>query len=164
MQRGNGGLAEYRYDPAGRLDRLSQSGGAGEPFVQTTLYNPASQVVGVTQANDNYVYADRPKLTNLTYDGRNRDQTLATNGGYDPNQNLINDGQRVFTYDVENRLVHAGGGQGGTFDVGYDPLGRLSSTNASGTVTNFLYDNQRLVGEYGASGTPLRQCPWPQCR
>jgi RHS repeat-associated protein len=44
--------------------------------------------------------------------------------------------------------------------LGYDPLGRLATTTAttggSSAVTNFLYDGDRLVGEYGASGAALR--------
>lgn len=42
--------------------------------------------------------------------------------------------------------------------LAYDPLGRLAAaTTGTGVVTHFLYDGQRLVAEYGATGAALRR-------
>ncbi|MBI1185861.1 MAG: hypothetical protein GC206_00725 [Alphaproteobacteria bacterium] len=38
----------------------------------------------------------------------------------------------------------------------YDPLGRLRSTSAGGTTTEFLYDGDALIGEY-VGGTLARR-------
>jgi YD repeat-containing protein len=37
--------------------------------------------------------------------------------------------------------------------LSYDPLGRLWQTTSGSIVTQFLYDGDRLVGEYGTTGT-----------
>lgn len=161
LTRGNGGSAQYGYDGAGRLNRLTQAGAATQPIsTQTLTYNPASQVESVTQADVNYVWQGRPKPVDLAYDGLNRDNTITVlSGGYDANANLGNDGHRSFTYDQENRLIHVTPSPGATWPeltLRYDPLGRLFQTvTGAGVSTTFLYDGDRLVGEYNGS-SPLR--------
>jgi RHS repeat-associated protein len=80
----------------------------------------------------------------------------ALSGGYDARGNLTFDGQRSFTYDVENRLRSASGG-GAPITLDYDPQGRLRQIAGSAT-TQLLYDGDRLVAEYdGGASTPLRR-------
>jgi len=71
--------------------------------------------------------------------------------------NLTSDGLRTFDYDLENRLLSVTGSASGT--LAYDPLGRLRSYTAGAVTTEFLYDGDRLVGEYatGQLTTPLRR-------
>src|SRR5690606_1438649 len=57
--------------------------------------------------------------------------------------------------DTENRLVSVSGAQSAT--LSYDPLGRLWEASTSAGVTRFLYDGDRLIGEYASSGTLLRR-------
>jgi RHS repeat-associated protein len=164
LDRGNGGYATYGYDSAGLLAGLTQAGAAAAPAsLQAISYNAASQVKQLDQQSDSYVWTGRPPTApSRTYDGLNRDATYTAIQGYNDNGDLTKDGVRVFTYDLENRLTRMApaSGPGVTLDLGYDPLGRLARTTAtvggSATDTNFLYDGDRLVGEYGSGGTALR--------
>lgn len=75
---------------------------------------------------------------------------LAANG------NLTGDGSSTYLYDVENRLVSAGGGSSAS--LRYDPLGRLYETSGGAAgITRFLYDGDELVAEYSGSGAMLRR-------
>jgi RHS repeat-associated protein len=160
--------AKYDYDGAGQLWHVEQVQDPSKAhFKQTLTYNAAAQLDTFIQDAQAYVWQGRPpEAPSRTFDGLNRDQTLAviTGGGYDNNGNLQNDGARRFTYDKENRLkrVEPASGTGPTIDLTYDPLGRLASTTtapspgAATTRTEFLYDGDRLVGEYGTAGAPLR--------
>jgi RHS repeat-associated protein len=75
---------------------------------------------------------------------------LAANG------NLTSDGSSTYLYDVENRLVSAGGGS--SANLRYDPLGRLYETSGGAAgITRFLYDGDELVAEYSGSGAMLRR-------
>jgi RHS repeat-associated protein len=74
---------------------------------------------------------------------------------YDTNQNLKGDGTHTFTYDAENRLLTVVGGAG--LQVAYDPLGRIKQTTSASVTTQFLYDGDRLSGEYSNAGTLLRR-------
>lgn len=69
---------------------------------------------------------------------------LAANG------NLTGDGSSTYLYDVENRLVSAGGGS--SANLRYDPLGRLYETSGGAAgITRVLYDGDTLVAEYSAA-------------
>jgi len=75
---------------------------------------------------------------------------------YDANGNLTSDGSSSFVYDAENRLVSASGARNAT--LVYDPLGRLFQTSGgTAGVTQFLYDGDALIGEYGPSGAMDRR-------
>jgi RHS repeat-associated protein len=90
-------------------------------------------------------------------DGLNRNATVAgVTQTYDRFGNLTSDGTRTFTYDSENRLLTESGPV--TLALSYDPMGRLQQSVINGTTTQFLYDDDALVGEYPATGnTPLRR-------
>jgi RHS repeat-associated protein len=57
-------------------------------------------------------------------------------------------------YDLENRLTSATGTYNASLT--YDPLGRLSQTTG-GSITNFVYDDDRIAMEYDGGGTLLRR-------
>jgi RHS repeat-associated protein len=100
----------------------------------------------------------------------------STGFAYDANANLTSDGFTTYGYDVENRLVSAGGAYGAA--LAYDPNGRLfqlagTAVWGSGITwgasssqpfrwnsasTQFLYDGDALVAEYNtSSGALLRR-------
>jgi RHS repeat-associated protein len=58
-------------------------------------------------------------------------------------------------YDAENRLVRASGATSAT--LAYDPLGRLWQVSGGSGTTRFVYDGDRLVAEYNASGAILHR-------
>jgi hypothetical protein len=79
------------------------------------------------------------------------------NGNLTADTNCVNPGDSTRTnylYDVENRLVSAGGASAAV--LRYDPLGRLYETTGAVT-TRFLYDGDELVSEYDDAGNILRR-------
>jgi RHS repeat-associated protein len=78
----------------------------------------------------------------------------AVTASYDLNGNLTADGTFTYEYDEENRLRSATGPHNVTYQ--YDPVGRRHSKTVDGTVTQYLSENDEEIGEYTASGTPLR--------
>ena len=155
----NGGVStSYGYDPAGRLNSLTNNLPATAYNNQWTFaYNPASQIIQTVRSNDTFAWTahvnvDRPYATN----GLNQYSTAGpATFGYDPNGNLTSDGSTTFLYDIENRLVSASGAK--VAALRYDPMGRLYEVSGSSGTTRFLYDGDALVGEYNASGILLRR-------
>lgn len=103
---------------------------------------------------NNSAYQKLPTNVSVTaaYDGLNRDAAVQAIDGFDTRQNQLRstDGARVFTYDQENRLKSSTKA-GATVNLTYDPLGRLNSTQVGSTTTTFLYEGDRLIGEYNGS-------------
>lgn len=156
LSRGNGAATTYGYTAASRLTSLVHNleGSTTTNDANWAFgYNVAGQVNSRTLVQ---VYERTVSTLNQSYtpDGLNRYTTVAGSAfNYDGRQNLISDGSRNFTYDLENRLLTATGSVSGTLT--YDPLGRLRSYATGGTTTEFLYDGDRLVAEYNASGGAL---------
>jgi RHS repeat-associated protein len=151
-----GGAATiYGYDAADRLTALSHDlSGTVADVNYGFSFNPASQLRTQSQSNGAYLWTPTPTTLAATADGLNRDAAIVAVGGYDANQNLTRDGDRTFTYDGENRLRTMAGPAAMTLD--YDPLGRLRQSTVGGALTQFLYDGDRLVGEYSGGGSVLR--------
>ena len=152
-----GATTTYGYDAASRLSSQTHDlAGAGSDQALTFGYNAASQIVTRTSANDAYA-SNTAYAVNRSYSVNGLNQYTAAGPaafGYDVNGNLTSDGTRTFTYDAENRLVAASGGVA----LAYDPLGRLFQTaSGSAGTTQFLYDGDELVAEYGAGGILLRR-------
>jgi len=147
----------YSHDTADRLTALNQNLYAST-FDQgyTFDYSPASQMISRVVTNAAYDWARTVGVKSWTHDGLNRDAAIAAvGGGYDARGNLTFDGVRTFAYDVENRLTSVSGPASMT--LSYDPAGRLHQTVAGATTTQFLYDGDRLVAEYGPTGALLRR-------
>ncbi|HEY1749701.1 MAG TPA: RHS repeat-associated core domain-containing protein, partial [Caulobacteraceae bacterium] len=170
MTRGNGLATAYQYDAAGRLTCLARSCTASPPtgLAFSYAYSPASQTLARTTSSDVLTWSNYPANASKTYDGLNRDASLAAlgtqlpcrgSGGYDCNGNVLAGGAAQYGYDQENRLVGAATpSPGPTEALNYDPLGRLRTTVVTGgATTQFLYDGDRLVGEYDGSGALLRR-------
>ncbi len=157
-----GGLTSYGYSQASRLTSLVHNleGPTTTNDANWTFgYNVAGQVNSRTLVQ---VYERTVSTLNQAYtpDGLNRYTTVGGNAfNYDGRQNLISDGSRNFTYDLENRLLTATGSVSGTLT--YDPLGRLRSYATGGTTTEFLYDGDRLVAEYVSNAVARRYAHGP---
>ena len=164
----------YSYDPAGRLASFSHATGSNSNNVGWTLTrNSASQIATEMRDNDSYAWVPEAGSTNFTetYVANGLNQYSSVDGTgfcYDANGNLTADGNHVFLYDVENRLVERrnqvgttcptqSSGYTGTLlaKLNYDPLGRLYQVQAgaSGPTRRFLYDGDAIVGEYGTTNT-----------
>lgn len=150
------------YDGFARLGSVTHDlDGAGTARDLTIgfAYNPASQVVTRAQSND--LYEQTVAATNRAYavNGLNQYTQISGDGAatlsHDANGNLTSDGSTAFVYDAENRLVRASGATSAT--LAYDPLGRLWQVSGGSGTTRFVYDGDRLVAEYNASGAILRR-------
>ena len=153
ITRRNGTVTEYGYDAAGRLVSLVHKTSSGAvASSQAFTYSPAGEVISQAQVAPNYVWTGHPtSTTNVTHDGLNRDAAMAAAAGYDANGNLISDGVRTFTYDVENRLTGVSGG-GAPITLTYDPLGRWTMGGGA-NYGNAAYDGDRLVYDMNGAGT-----------
>ena len=157
QSRGNGASTWTSRDGVGRLNGLGHYYGGGTAADVLWLYqhNPASQIASATRDNDTYAWTrhypvNRPYTTN----GLNQYSGVGTLSYlYDANGNLISDGTRTYSYDVENRMVASSNGAA----LSYDPLGRLYQVTLAAATTRFLYDGDALVAEYDASGVMSRR-------
>jgi RHS repeat-associated protein len=162
LQRGdstNGFITRFGYDSAGRVNSIANDlNSAADDFTIGLTYNPASQIVQETRDNAAYSWSEAYNV-NRGYSTNGLNQ-YATAGPatftYDANGSLTSDGSANFGYDVENRLVSASGAK--TAALVYDPLGHLFQTSggASG-ATQFLYDGDELVDEFGSAGSLLNR-------
>jgi RHS repeat-associated protein len=125
-------------------------------------YNPASQVVARSLTNSTYDYQIPVANQVYTSNGRNQIAQIAGTGGgtigWDANGNLTSDGQTNptnYVYDAENRLVSTSGAK--TAALTYDPMGRLYQVSDFAGAQRFLYDGDRLILEYNASGVVQRR-------
>jgi RHS repeat-associated protein len=154
----SGDNSNYTWDGMGRLASLTDAfaGGTGNN-VSTFAYNPASQVTQRTRSNDAYAWSAHYNAAfAYTTNGLNQySQAGGTSFEYDDNGNLTL-GSGIYLYDVENRLVQAGGAT--SANLVYDPLGRLFQVSGgSAGITQFLYDGDELVAEYDGTGAMVRR-------
>jgi RHS repeat-associated protein len=176
---GVGQLALYTYDSFGRrtnaafagsttlsegmlYDSASRPAITGYTFGDTTKntqewmsYSAAGQIITKLNTNDLFDAATATGVSqSYTLNGLNQISTAGSyNFTYGAAGNLASDGVNSYGYDNFNRMLSAP-----NFQLGYDALGRLyQTTNASGTLTQYLYDGQALIGEYDGNGNVLRR-------
>jgi RHS repeat-associated protein len=157
---GPGGFTTvHHYDTVQRLAVMGNDlPGTANDMSVTLAYNPASQIRQYSRDNNAYAWTGSVAV-NRPYSVNGQNQYIAAGPAtflYDPNGNLISDGTTSFVYDVENRLLSASGTKNGA--LVYDPLGRLAQTSGGAAgVTQFLYDGDKLIAEYDASGALTRR-------
>ncbi|MDR6624334.1 RHS repeat-associated core domain-containing protein [Caulobacter segnis] len=158
LTRGNGATTNYGYDPSNLLLSSLSHGvpaAAADSVTYGMSYNASGQITRRTVSNPVYVFP-QPDPGDRVYGSNGLNQMTSagsTSINYDARGNLRSDGSTTWTYDAENRL------RGNTFgaSLSYDPLGRLYQTTAAGTVTRYLYDGSKVIGEYSNTGTLLRR-------
>ncbi len=156
ITRPNGAASDFGYDLASRLTLLTQDvSGTANDLSRTFTYTLASQLQTRINATAAHAFSPAPGSSAYAANGRNQYTTVAgATFSHDLNGNLTGDGSRSFGYDAENRLTSVSGSASMTLT--YDPLGRLRQTTAGATTTDFLYEGDRLIGEYNGS-TLLRR-------
>ncbi|QLQ13379.1 MAG: hypothetical protein HZY74_08935 [Brevundimonas sp.] len=168
--------AGFTYDNLGRRTQLSRTGaattswsyvansrnyslmqdlsGTANDVTYALSFKPAGQVISRDVSNSAYQFP-MVAAPNTAYvpDGLNQyDSVGGTAFTHDARGNLTSDGTRTYTYDPLNRLTGITGG-GASVTLAYDPLGRLKTLTDGGTASDWLWDGDRLVGEYNAGGT-----------
>lgn len=166
----------FGYDEIGRLDEVYINSPNNAYDVKWLLpRNPASQIRTETQSNDQYSW-DGFHAVDRAYETNGLNQYTSVSGQpycYDANGNLTLDGQYVYLYDVENRLVEmramtntncASLSYSGQIKASllYDPLGRLAQTTnyingvSQGTRT-YLHDGDALVAVFDSNGALIER-------
>jgi len=151
----------YGYDGISRLNTLAQQFANGDGNESESFsYNPASQITSFSKSNNSYIFNGLYNVNRgYTTNGLNQYTAAgAASFAYDANGNLTSDGTTTFLYDIENRLVNAGGAKNA--QLRYDPLGRLYEISGPTGTTRFAYDGDALIGEFDASGNLLRRYMW----
>lgn len=151
--RGNATSTAYYYDGISRLSTLTQDlSGTSRDQTLGFTHSPASQVIQRTVSNDAYAYFSLTQARSYVPDGLNRYTSVGgVTYNYDGRGNLISDGARSFSYDLENHLLGVTGSGVTAVNLTYDPMGRLWTSSSGGTTTRYLYDGDRLTAEYNGS-------------
>jgi RHS repeat-associated protein len=110
----------------------------------------------VKDANGNVI-----STTNYTYNAMN--QLTAVNGSsltYDDNRNLIDDGEKLYSWDADGRITQVKKKADGSIiaDYAYDEDGRRVRSTINGQVTKYVYDGDsiRVLYETNASNQMTR--------
>jgi len=138
--------AIYTYDDIYQVTAFAYSGGRAVSYSYDALGNRRSVSAG--------------SVTAYTANNMNQYTSVGAVGyTYDLNGNLLYDGVNTYSYDSENRLVHATslrGSEATEAIYAYDPFGRRVSSSLRGTegseAISFLYDGDQIIAEYDGSG------------
>jgi RHS repeat-associated protein len=144
----------YGYDQISRLATLNNNlSGTLNDVVTGFGYNSANQVVARTRSNDAYAFNGYPIAdVSRPYTANGLNQYTVAGPAtftYDANGNMLGDGTKTYTYDVENRLLTGSGAA--TTTLQYDPLGRLWRIVVPAKTIEFVYDGDALVYEYNGA-------------
>ena len=154
----------YTYDEAGH--RRTMQLNDAEPYVYT--YDDAYQLTTAQYPDGSQRHFDydpagnRTTVTNGqtdTYTANELNQYTSINEtplSYDENGNLAGAGSSMYTYTSEN-LLKMLSVPGALALYEYDGVGRRIRANTNGLVTDYVYDGDRIIAEYGVAGQLLRK-------
>lgn len=162
------------YDAADRILAFSDPG-QRQDFDYDVLNRLTGYQSGATQieydydANGNRLHlTENAGETAYTYgdsDNRliGRSGSQATTYHYDAAGNLLDDGQRQFTYDARGRMTRVSS-TSGTTRYGINGLGQRVYKTGTGVPTGtlrFVYDEAgQLIGEYDKTGNVIQETIW----
>lgn len=156
---GNATAVSYAFDTRSLLSSMTHNlGGTAQDVTWSYTRNQVKELLGHSWSNDiyqwnGYVNGTRSYASN----GLNQYTTAAAVAiTHDANGNLVSDGTWTYGYDLDNRLISAAR-TGLAAALAYDAEGRMRQTTIGGVVTNLIYDGNRLLAEYDASGNLLRR-------
>jgi RHS repeat-associated protein len=67
---------------------------------------------------------------------------------YDTDGNITDNGERLYVWDAENRLIAVKQGTVTVTEYAYDSYSRRITKDVAGTVTNFVYDGWNPIAEF----------------
>jgi len=135
----------YTYDVLNRLSTMSSpadaSGCYGLSWNYDAWSNRVSQAANTTACSQSYpTIGPNNQFTNAPYQ-------------YDAAGNMTADGNHIYAYDAENRLIKVDGGA--TANYVYDATGRRAEKITPAGATEYLYDQSGdVVTEIGHANTP----------
>ncbi|MFX3661414.1 MAG: toxin C-terminal domain-containing protein, partial [Ectobacillus sp.] len=149
------GTINYQYD---QLNQLTQ-----ETLLDGTIISYEYDAVG-NRTRKTVTKGTTSTITTYTYN--QADQVISVNSQqylYDLNGNLVDNGENIFTYNPENRLIEVKAKVTGNLlaSYTYDYKGRRKTmTTSNGTVT-FHYDHRdNVIYETDQNGTILVEYTW----
>lgn len=173
------------YDAASRITALQRlTGSTVDPAKSNTYgYDNLDRLTAVTPNTGNpnqprsYSYdgignrlTDTLASATTTYSYGTTSQRLqslsgatAKTFGYDNAGNKISDGVQSWSYGGNNRptTISVSGVPLTTIQAGINALGQRVTKTVNGVITRFVYDEQgKLVGEYNADGSRIREHLW----
>ncbi len=136
----------YERDVRGRLINFKK----GQMDNEGVISSPSEIQQWQYDSMDNWeVFIDNDNTQNRQHDSVGRlIKVNDTDLIYDAVGNLIDDGSRSYAYDFQNNLISVTLQNGNVMTYQYDALGRRISKTIGGSVTEYVYDNNRLVEEY----------------
>lgn len=141
----NGTRLQYTYDDLSRLDTVNQTLPTSV-LKEDYSYDPVGNRLTALGVPGLWSYNERNELTsyngiNFTYDLNGNQRTRSG----PPN--------RVYSWNVENRLDRVSENGAELVQFEYDPLGRrVTKTPIPGGQTRFAYDGEDILFEQGPSG------------
>jgi RHS repeat-associated protein len=159
-----GGVSEsasYTYDLLGRLatsNQTSNGQNAQRRFAydrwgnRTAVYDPGNHDIQIQSiVLEQSGGAPTNRITSVTAGS-------TVNYTYDAAGNVTNDGAHSYTYDSENRLVSIDGGA--TAQNSYDHQNRRYKKTVGSTVTHYVWEGNKVLGEYSGSSGALQVNYW----
>jgi len=144
-------VESYEYDELNRLVRVTYPDG----LIQSYTFDGVGNRLTKTEQFPNGTV----KATSYTYNALNQLVSLTDENGtrvfsYDENGNCVNDGKRLYEWDVQNRLVRVIVPNEGEVRFRYCADGmRVEKQVVGGLTTKYVYDGQTVIGEIRSDGT-----------
>jgi RHS repeat-associated protein len=127
---------QYSYDVKNQLTQFKKGSNQQSVYNYDGVGNRVTTLVnGVTT---NYTTNAINAYTSIT-------QGSPINQGYDANGNLISEGSRTFSYDIENRLTAVDAGATATYI--YDALGRRIKKEAGANIVYYYFNGLQVIEE-----------------
>jgi RHS repeat-associated protein len=144
-------VESYEYDELNRLVRVTYPDGVVQSY---TFDGVGNRLTKTEQFPDGTV-----KMTSYAYNALNQLVSLTDENGtrvfsYDANGNCVNDGKRLYEWDVQNRLIRVIVPNEGEVRFRYRADGmRVEKQVVGGLTTKYVYDGQTVIGEIRSDGT-----------
>jgi len=144
-------VESYEYDDLNRLVRVTYPDGV----VQSYTFDGVGNRLTKTEQFPNGTV----KMTSYAYNALNQLVSLTDENGtrvfsYDANGNCVNDGKRLYEWDVQNRLIRVIVPNEGEVRFRYRADGmRVEKQVVGGLTTKYVYDGQTVIGEIRSDGT-----------
>jgi RHS repeat-associated protein len=152
--------AGYTYDNYGRLVTSNQASN-GSSAQRRFAYDRWGNRTGVWDATSGGTQIQSVTLQQSGGVPTNRVSSVTSGGtvsyAYDANGNVTNDGAHSYTYDSENRLL---GVDSGAASYAYDHQNRRYKKTVGATVTHYIWNEGKVLGEYNGSSGALQVAYW----
>ncbi|NMD72144.1 RHS repeat protein [Bacillus sp. DNRA2] len=168
---------KYTYSPNGNIIRIeTNSGTINYQYDQLNQLTQETFLDGTTISYEYDSVGNRTKKTvtasgtstETTYIYNQVNQLISVNNQfiqYDLNGNMVDDGERIFVYNPDNRLIEVKVKTTGNTLAAftYDFMGRRKTmTTTSGTVTFYYDQRDNVIYETDQSGTIHVEYTWDQ--